>query len=225
MSNLHTKNKVPLAKKAYLCELISTLKEKRSLDELKKLHSEGYDTFDLLACCMEGVRRVGLKFEQGDYYISALIMAGEIMRQASEFLSSFIAVDESVEVTGTVLLGTIEGDIHDLGKNILKDLLTCNGFKVVDLGVDVSPETFVEKAEQIHPDFVCISCLLTNCLESLAKAVRLIRMKTAGMNNLVLIGGACMDQTINEFIKADQWFVDAVKAVAFCRKAVEAKGS
>ncbi len=216
MNNLQANKEMPLSEKTLLLELISTLQEKESLAQLKKLHASGYDTVELLSLCMEGVKRVGLGFEKGEYYISALIMAGEIMRQAAEYLNSFLPPVENTTVAGHFLLGTIKGDIHDLGKNILKDMLQCNGFKVTDLGVDVPAQTFADKTLELKPDFVAISCLLTNSLDNLAEAVKLVREADTGKKKLILVGGSCLDQLVNSFVQADSWFSDAVKAVNFC---------
>ncbi|WP_051327541.1 cobalamin B12-binding domain-containing protein [Desulfatibacillum aliphaticivorans] len=223
MSDSQPKKEIPPAEKALLIELISSLQEKDSLRQLKKLHQEGYDTEELLTYCMEGVRRVGVGFEKGEYYISALIMAGEIMRQSAEYLNSFLPTVRSAKELGHILLGTIKGDIHDLGKNILKDMLICNGFKVTDLGVDVPPQTFVEKALELEPDFVAISCLLTNCLGNLAEAVEMVRKAKPEAKDLIIVGGNCLDELINDHVKADRWFTDAALAVQFCKDALESK--
>lgn len=215
---------IPEAERKLLLELISTLREKESLAQLKSMHSKGYDTAELLALCMEGVKVVGLGFEKGEFYISALIMAGEIMRQAAEYLTSFLpeATEES-DILGHVMIGTIKDDIHDLGKNILKDMLKCNGFKVTDLGVDVPVQTFVDKTRELEPDFIAISCLLTNCLDNLSEAVKQIRETITRNKNIILIGGYCIDQLVNDHVKADIWFTDANRAVDFCKEALQLK--
>ena len=218
MSDFQPKKVIPPAERALLLERISTLQEKKSLEQLKRLRTSGYDTVELLYCCMEGVKQVGLAFEKGEYYISALIMAGEIMRQAAEYLNSFLPSMEDPRVLGHVLLGTVKGDIHDLGKNIFKDMLQCNGFKVTDLGVDVPVRTFVEKTLELEPDFVSISCLLTNCVDNLAEVVKRVRAVQTGKKNLIIVGGNCLDQLVNDVVKADIWFSDAVQAVDFCLK-------
>ena len=210
-----TKN-VPAAEKELLLKLISTFQEKESLSLLERLHASGYDTVELLSCCMEGVRIVGSKFEQGEYYISALIMAGEIMRQAAAYLNSFLAPVKETKAAGHVLMGTIRGDIHELGKNILKAMLQCNGFQVTDLGVDVPVRTFVEKTVEHEPDIVAISCLLTNCLDNLADAVRDIRNTPTSRKKQIIVGGHCIDALVNDMVRADRWFSDAVQAVNFC---------
>lgn len=216
MSKKLTSRKISPADKAHLLDQIAALREKESLEKLRELHAAGYDTADLLSCCMEGVRQVGAKFEEGEYYISALIMAGEIMRQAADYLNSYLPKTDESETIGHVLLGTIRGDIHDLGKNILKDMLLCNGFKVTDLGVDVAQETFVEKTIELQPDIVAISCLLTGCLDNLTDAVRQIRTVPTKNDKMIIVGGHCIDELVNDSIKADQWFSDAIEAVHFC---------
>jgi methanogenic corrinoid protein MtbC1 len=170
--SFNAEEKIILKKrKEQLIKSIADLKEKESITALKKLHGEGFDPFTLFKCCMEGVRQVGLRFEEGRYFLSALIMAGEIMRQSSEYLNPYLTGSKTGDTIGSVLIGTIEGDIHDLGKNILKDLLQCNGFEVTDLGVDVPIQTFAEEAMATKPDIVAISCLLTTSLPFLRKAI------------------------------------------------------
>ena len=212
------------AEKEILIGLISSLKEKESLVQLKKLYRKGVSTAELLSFCMEGVKNVGLGFEKGEFYISALIMAGEIMRQAADFLTAFEVPEiDTSQSLGHVLLGTIKGDIHDLGKNIIKDMLICNGFKVTDLGVDVPTQTFVEKTKELEPDFIAISCLLTNCLDNLTEAVSLIRETQTVNKHLIIVGGYCLDELVNEQVKADIWFSDADKAVDYFKLAMASK--
>jgi methanogenic corrinoid protein MtbC1 len=213
--------KVDAERAGLLIDLIAELKEAESLAELKKLHKEGYDPAQLLECCAQGVRRVGMRFEKGEYYISALIMAGEIMSQSSEYLKPHLTGHKDTEIIGRVVLGTIEGDIHDLGKNILKDQLKCNGFEVIDLGVDVPAETFAQKALELDPDFVCISCLLTTSHSFVHQAVKLLKKERALKKYKIVIGGTSIDAVLNEKIKADNWFTDAQQAVMFFRKWIE----
>ena len=221
MTDLTDKQSIQSGDKARLRELITDLREKESLALLSALHKSGHDTTELLFLCMEGVRKVGLKFEQGEYYISALIMAGEIMRQAAEYLNAFLPPVEEIKVNGHVLLGTIKGDIHELGKNILKDMLQCNGFKVTDLGVDVPVDVFVEKTRELEPDLVAISCLLTNCLDNLAEAVQKLRNTKTKKNKQIIVGGHCIDELVNNVVNADRWFSDAVQAVIFCQETLK----
>jgi len=204
-----------------LIELVTELKEKECLTELSTLFDAGIDPLELLKACIEGVQRVGERFEKGQYFISALIMAGEIMRQFTEFLKPCLKEHQTSNTIGTVLLGTIEGDIHDLGKNLLKELLECNGFKVIDLGVDVRPQTFVAKALELGPDFIAISCLLTTSLSFLKNVVELLHQTKGIKHHRIMVGGSCIDQQISRYINADYWFADIAQAVDFCRNTAE----
>ena len=218
------KREISAEQRNAFCTLIVELKEKESLAELRKMHAEGYAVGDLLDCCVAGVRQVGERFEQGNYYIAALIMAGEIMRQCAAFLRPMLPAHYSENVIGHVLLGTVEGDIHNLGKNIFKDLLECNGFKVTDLGVDVPETLFVEKVQELKPDIIAISCLLTSTIMALESAVKSIRSKLVSSKPAsIIIGGAAIDEMVNDVVQADEWFNDAIKGVAFCRKVVGIK--
>ena len=211
---------IPSEQRERLCSLIAALKEEESIELLKELHEQGGSVTELLALCMEGVQRIGSIFESGKYYISALIMASEIMRQASEYLSQYLPVMGDRKIHGTVLIGTIEGDTHDLGKNIFKNLLKCNNFQVIDLGVDVPAEMFIEQAIKLKPDIVAISCLLTHSIKDLKATVKRIKDHPSCRSSMVLIGGSCIDDVINEFVRADNWFNDAFKGVAFCQEVV-----
>ncbi|MBW2366680.1 MAG: cobalamin-dependent protein [Deltaproteobacteria bacterium] len=210
-------NTISKKQKDRLIKLIADLDENKSLTLLKKMHAQGFEPYALFQCCLEGVHQVGIRFEQGRYFISALIMAGEIMRQSSEFLNPYLIGSKTGDIIGTVLIGTIEGDIHDLGKNILKDLLQCNGFEVPDLGVDVPVQSFTEKALEIKPDFIAISCLLTTSLPFLRSAIELLHQSRSAHPYITIIGGCCIDHHVSTDIKADCWFPDAIKGANFCK--------
>ena len=134
-----------------LLNMIVELQEEDSMAELQGMLADGVDSRELLACYMEGMRRIGVLFEEGSYFIAALIMAGEIMRSAMEVMRPYLAGPEQQgKSEGRIILGTIQGDIHDLGKNLFGLLLNCNSFEVIDLGVDVPPDVFLEKGQGIQ---------------------------------------------------------------------------
>jgi len=206
-----------------LIGLVAELKEEQCLAELTALLGQGYPAAGLLDACIEGMRRVGDLFEKGEYFIAALIMAGEIMRRATELLHPHLHRGRTVPVTGKVLVGTIQGDIHDLGKNLLILLLQSHGFEVVDLGVDVPPEAFVTRAREERPDVVGISCVLTLGVDRLKEAVAMLHAELPEARPPVVIGGACIDAQIARFVDADHWAGDAVEGVRICRGVVEGK--
>ena len=198
--------------------MISELQEEASLAELRQLLSEGVDAALLLDCCMEGMHRVGVRFESGSYFIAALIMAGEIMRSATDLLSPYLAVQQADSGGGRVMLGTIQGDIHDLGKNLFALLLKCHGIEVIDLGVDVPAQVFVEQADKRKPDLIGISCVLTTSVENLKEAIALFGQKPAGSAPPVVIGGTCIDEQMAAYIGARYWANDANTGLRICQQ-------
>lgn len=188
--------------------MIVELEEDASLAELQGLLDEGVDPRELLACCMEGMHEVGLRFETGSYYIAALIMAGEIMRSATEILGRHMPVAPPSASGGRVMIGTVQDDIHDLGKNIVSLSLQCHGIEVIDLGVDVPAQVFLQKARDLRPDIIGLSCVLTNSLQNLKHTVSLLREELPGSGPPIIIGGTCLDEHIVRHIGATFWARD-----------------
>jgi len=192
---------------------IAELKEDQALAALEKLLSEGFSPIILLNNCMEGMRRVGKSFEQGLYFIAALVMAGEIMRRATEMLGPHLSPDEAGKTHGKVLIGTVQGDIHDLGKNLFASLLHFDGVEVIDLGVDVEPADFLAKTGEMTPSMIGLSCVLTSCVSGLKDTIDALRNTLGKTCPPIIIGGACVDEKIKEFCKADLWAEDAYKGL------------
>lgn len=201
-----------------LVKMITELREEASLAELKKMLDEGVDPKILLDCFMEGMRRIGAEFEAGNYFIAALIMAGEIMRSAMELLSPYLAAEQTEAQGGTIVLGTIQGDIHDLGKNLFALLLQCHGFKIIDLGVDVPGEEFLREALEIKPDVVGISCVLTTSVDNLKQAVALLQQELPQPQPAVVIGGTCLDEQMARYVGSALWASDAAAGLKICQK-------
>lgn len=204
-----------------LVSLITELNEDACLGELKKMLAQGVDPTELLTCFMEGMRRVGELFETGRYFIAALIMAGEIMRAAMELLSPHLSQRVATGGGGKLIIGTIQGDIHDLGKNLFSLLLSCHQFEVIDLGVDVAPQTFLQKALEYKPDLIGISCVLTTSVPSLKEAVALLRQSLPEPAPPVIIGGTCLDRRLADFVGSDYWASDAASGLKVCQLALQ----
>jgi methanogenic corrinoid protein MtbC1 len=149
-------------------------------------------------------------------------MAGDIMRQTMEILSPHLS-QASEQTSSVILLGTIAGDIHDLGKNLFANLARFNGFKVVDLGVDVPPETFLAEAQRQNPDVIGISCVFTNAVPELKAAVELLQHELPSPRPPVIVGGTCIDEQISRFINADFWARDAAEGLKTCKDVVKDK--
>ena len=204
-----------------LLNMIVELQEEDSLAELQGMLADGVDSRELLACYMEGMRRIGVLFEEGSYFIAALIMAGEIMRSAMEVMRPYLAGPEQQgKSEGRIILGTIQGDIHDLGKNLFGLLLNCNSFEVIDLGVDVPPDVFLEKAKEFKPDVIGISCVLTNSVDNLKAAVELLQDQLPEPKAKIVIGGTCLDEHMAAYVGAAHWASDAVVGLKVCQQLV-----
>jgi len=139
-----------------LIDLLADLDEEAVLALVHKRLSAGADPLQIIEDCNEGMRRVGQRYERGEFFVSGLIMSGEIFREVVELAQPLLQQQARGRSSGTVLVGTVSGDIHDIGKNIAGMLLACHGFTVIDLGVDVPPAVFASKAIEVKPDsWVC----------------------------------------------------------------------
>ena len=134
-----------------LPNLLAELRENAVLETVRQRLAQGDDPFRIMEECQQGMLFIGERYEQGIYYISGLIMAGEIMNQVGELIQPVLEDRVTPHASGRILLGTVQGDIHYIGKNILKVLLRCYGFTVYDLGEDVPSEIFLEQARDINP--------------------------------------------------------------------------
>ena len=161
------------------------------------------------------MEQVGELYESGTYYISALIMAGEIFREAAEILVPLLPTPERPQSSGSMVIATVKGDIHDIGKNIAITLLDAHGFTVVDLGVDVPPERIADAVVAERPDVIGLSCLLTTGFETMRQTIALMREFTADWDRRVpvVIGGAAIDQNTADHVGADGWCTNAADGI------------
>ena len=201
-----------------LAELIVDMDERGSLGAIRRRLDAGDDPLVLLDECRVGMERVGDLYERGTYFISALIMAGEIFREAAEILVPLLPAPPQPQGSGTIVIATVQGDIHDIGKNIAITLLDAHGFTVGDLGVDVAPARIAEAVANEQPDVLGLSCLLTTAFESMRQTVAAVRERTSGSERRVpvVVGGAAIDQNTADRVGADGWCTnaaDGIKAV------------
>ena len=202
----------------HLMDLIADLKEEQALLEIKNMLASGWKPVKVMEYCLLAMREVGKRFEAGRYFISGLIMAGELMRRTNELLKANFVQKQAESDHGTILLGTISGDIHNLGKNLFAILVRCEGYHVEDLGVDVGPEHFLETAIKIKPGLIGLSCMLTSALPELKATVELLHEHFAEHKAPVLIGGNCIDEHILAYSNADYWAKDAIQGIKICNK-------
>lgn len=164
----------------------------------------------------KGMEIVGEKYERNEYFLAELIMAGETMKEGMTVLQPHLKAGD-VKKVGRVVIGTVRGDLHDIGKNVVVTLLNAAGFDVIDLGVDVPAEKFVEAVKDGHPNIVGMSALLTTTMIEMESVVK--ALKDAGLRDKVkiVIGGAPITEEYAEKIGADAAARDAVQGVNICK--------
>ncbi|NPV59459.1 MAG: hypothetical protein HPY75_07325 [Actinobacteria bacterium] len=172
----------------------------------------GEEAADLLGAMGEAMVEVGRRFEEGEYFLADLVLAGEEMKEGIAALEPFLAAGDR-GAKGTVVLCTVKGDIHDIGKNLVGTMLASAGFNVVDLGVDVAPEKVVDAVKANSAQAVGLSVLLTTMVGSVGEVVE--SLKGAGLRDSlkIAVGGACVTDEVVERYGADAMGRDAVEAV------------
>lgn len=206
---------------------VAELNEQHVLALVQKRLGDGEDPLAIVEDCQEGMRRVGERYEQGQYFLSGLIMAGEIFREVMELTQPIIKKHIQGDESGRILLGTVQGDIHDIGKNIQSMLLRCYGFTVYDLGIDVSPSTFVAQAATVKPDIVGLSGLLTSSYDAMCDTITLFRRDpdhTLG-SIPIIIGGLSINDQVCHYVGADYWIVNAMDGVRLCQRLLADKSA
>ena len=200
---------------------IVDMDEEGSIKLAKEYLEGGGDPQKLLETCRNAMGVIGEKFEKGEYFLSELILGGEIFTSIMEFTLPHIKEGET-EKLGKIMLGTVKDDIHNIGKDIFKAFAEAAGFEVVDIGVDVPVETFVEKAKELKPDIIGMSCLITAGITSMKKTVE--ALKAAGITDAkIIIGGGRVDEEVKQLAGADAWADDAAKGVRLCKDLVGVK--
>jgi methanogenic corrinoid protein MtbC1 len=205
---------------APLIHHVLELEEEEALTIVQAWLTAGDDPLALVEACEAGMRRVGERYEQGEYFLSALIMAGEIFREVMEMVQPVIEDRIRGSESGRVLLGTVQHDIHDIGKNIQSVLLSCYGFTVLDLGVDVPPGEFLSQALEFQPDVVGLSGLLTSSYDSMRETVLTLRQAPEPhiARLPIIIGGGTLNEQVRQYVGADYWVGNSMDGVRLCQR-------
>jgi methanogenic corrinoid protein MtbC1 len=195
---------------------IKELEEEKVLKLVKEQLDKGEDPIKILDACRKGMTEIGNS--SGDtVFLTDLIMAGEIFNEVMEILLPKL-VKDSTKSLGKVVIGTVEGDIHNIGKDITINFLKAEGFNVIDLGVDVPPQKFVDAIKEHNPPVVGMSGLLTLSIEPMKKAVEAITSANLRDKVKVIIGGERTDQGVCDYVGADAWVNDAIDGVKIIKK-------
>jgi methanogenic corrinoid protein MtbC1 len=187
----------------------------QTLDQFLGSNPSEEDARKAVEACRQGMEIVGTKFESGEYFVGDLIFAGELLTSCIEKLNPLLGSGGDGN-KGTIVLGTVEGDIHDIGKNIFRGMSEAAGFKVVDIGIDQSPNAFVNAVKENNPKAVGFSGVLTLSIDSMKRTVE--ALKGAGLRESVkiIIGGNAVNQESCVHVDADAWSKNAAEAVKTC---------
>ncbi len=198
-----------------LKQALSNLEEEAVLKLVQERLTAGDGALDIMGDLREGMAQVGKRYETNEYYVSDLIMAGEVFKEAMALIGAKFTTDGGAS-RGTVVIGTVKGDIHDIGKDIVVSLLKAGNYNVVDLGVDVPAAKFVEAVQQSGAGVVGLSGLLTISFDSMKEAVS--ALSAAGLRSKVkvMIGGGPVTDQVREYAGADAIGADAQAAVNLC---------
>lgn len=202
-----------------LAKALAELEDDDVLDGVKELFDKEVPALNILAALQKGMEEVGRRFEAKEYFLSELIMSADIFKEATAILGDAFTGDSS-EKLGTVVMGTVKEDIHDIGKDIVVTILKCNGFNVIDLGVDVPHENFVAAIKEHNPQIIGMSCLLTSAFDNMKDAIAAIEAAGLREGRTILIGGGPTDEKVCQYVKADGVCKNAQGAVDACKKAV-----
>lgn len=203
-----------------LVELLADMEEDEALPIAKKmLLEDGADPIRVLELCRSAMDIVGKRFEEGEYFLPELVLAGEMLDEIGAIAKPLIKEQEGGESKklGKVLIGTVHGDLHDIGKNIVSFMLDINGFEVKDIGVDVPVQTFIQEIEAYQPDVVGLSGFLTLAFDSMKETISAFEAQGMRDKFKIMIGGGQIDETVRSYTGADAFGVNAVEAVSLCR--------
>lgn len=203
-----------------LAAAMMALDDGRALALVEEALASGAGGLAVVRSCERGMRGVGERYEREEVYLAGLIMAGEIFREVMAVAQPSLELELVGTGSGKVLLGTVAGDIHNIGKNMVRMALRSFGFTVTDLGIDVPPARFLEEARTFEPDVVGLSGLVSASYESMRATIELIRQAAEefGRRVPVVIGGGTIDERVCRFVGADYWTTDAMEGVRICQR-------
>ena len=201
-----------------LAQALTDLEEQKVYELVEQKINEGEGVLRIISELNEGMVNVGERFSSGEYFISQLIFSAEILKHVMTKLEPLLRKVEAGQSSGKVVIGTVKGDIHDIGKNIVTTLLNGSGFDVTDLGVDVSSEKFVEALKETGAKVLGLSALLNFTYPEMKSVVE--EVEKAGLRDQVkiVIGGAPCNEQVREFTGADFYAKDAIAGVNYCKE-------
>ena len=201
-----------------LINAIADMNEDEAMNLVQAMLDAGEDPQVILDAASQAMVIVGDRFNAQEYFLPELIIAGDMMKAIGEMVKPRLRLQAvETKTLGTVLIGTVAGDIHDIGKDVVSFMLEVNSFKVYDLGVDVPAATFVAKIKEVKPDIVGLSGLLTLAFDEMKRTVEAINEAGLREQVKIMVGGAIMDESAARYIGADAYGPDALSAVKLAK--------
>ena len=201
-----------------LIEKFVDLQEEEVLKTVRQMIEGDADPQNILNACQKAMVMIGEKFEEGVYFVSDLMMAGNIFKQVSEIVRPISQTGSTTSLLDKVVIGTVAGDIHDIGKNLVVGLLEANNYEVYDLGIDQKNEIFIDKVKETGASVLALSGLLTVAFDSMKETIALLEEEGLRDKVKVMIGGGTIDQGVCKITGADGWGANAQVAVNLCRE-------
>jgi len=202
-----------------LAEALANFKRDYVLETVKHRLENGEDPMRLVQELQKGMSLVGEKFDKGDYFLSELMMSADLFARAMKLVEPRLE-KTAQEAVGKIVMGTPKGDIHDIGKNIFSTVAKGAGFEVHDLGVDVPVERFLEAIEEIEPQILGFSVLITTAFEPMKEVVDSLVEKGLRERIKVIVGGGVTTETVLRYVGADGQTIDALEGLKLCKKFV-----
>jgi len=196
---------------------LADLNEELTMKLVKEALDEKIPAEELLQACQEGMNQVGGRFECQDYFVSDLIMSGEIFKQIGVLLEPHLVSGGAARL-GKIVIGTVKGDIHDIGKDIVVNMLKAAGFEVIDLGVDVPPSRFVDALKESGATVLGLSGLLTLAFDSMKETIREVTAADMRDKVRIMVGGGPVDGNVCKAVGADDWGANAQQAVRLAKQ-------
>ena len=200
-----------------LSDAVVEMEEDRAAELARRAVAEGVDAYTAIdRGLVHGMGRASQLFEEEDYFIPELLLCSDAMYGGLEILRPHVRIDEN-EKSGKVIIGVIEGDTHDIGKNLVKIMLETSGFDVVDLGRDVPPAHFVERAREVEADIIAVSTLMTTTMEGMAEVIAVLRRENLRGRFKVIVGGGPISAAFARKIGADGYSPNAASAARLAK--------
>jgi len=201
-----------------LVHAIADMREEEALELVREMVQGGTEPTAILDAVKEAMAIVGDRYEKGTYFLPELMLSGEMLNQITEILKPELARLPTVQREGKVLIGTVEGDIHDIGKNIVTFMLDVNGFDVLDLGVNVPAQKYIAAIRDFQPQVVGLSGFLTLAFDMMKETIDAIQAAGLRAQVKIMVGGGQMDDQVRAYTGADAYGRDAMAAVKLAKQ-------